>query len=96
MAAAPQPDLAAQQPGPGSSSKSEKPQDRDHLFTWKHMFPIIVSVLALSISVRQSFIANEAATVAAYDRGVSPVLELDKAYLANSDIRAFFLRQQTS
>ncbi len=75
----------------------EKYKQNDSVFGWRHALPIILSVCALVVSIRQSFTANdaakiadEAATVTAYDRGVNPVLELDKAYLANSDLRAFF------
>jgi hypothetical protein len=77
-------------PSSDESQRRVNPKDREPFFTWKHVFPIIVSVLALVIAVRQSFIANEAATLTAYDRGVGPVLELDKVYLANSDLRPFF------
>jgi hypothetical protein len=73
-----------------ASQEDVKPKTREPLFTWKHVFPIIVSVLALIIALRQSFIANDAATLTAYDRGVGPVLELDKAYVGNSDLRPFF------
>jgi hypothetical protein len=81
----------------GKSPEREKSKQDESIFGWKHVLPIVLSSFALIISIRQSFIANdaakianEAATVTAYDRGVNPVLELDKAYLANSDLRPFF------
>jgi len=61
---------------------------------WKQVswtaVPIFISVAALAVSVRQATLSAEITNSTVYDRGVNVVLDLDKVYLANADIRSYF------
>lgn len=74
----------------GDVPKSKKTKDRDPVFRWQYILPIVLSLLALSISLWQVHVANKGVSVNAYTAGSDPEIELDKAYLANHDLRPYF------
>jgi hypothetical protein len=54
------------------------------------LLPLVISIIALSVSIRQWRVVNEATTTTVYDRTVSMVLEIDRAHLNNPKLRPFF------
>jgi hypothetical protein len=67
-----------------------KNKERDSVFRWQYALSIVLSLIALFVSLHQYYIAREGVSVNEYNSGAYPEIELDKAYLANSELRPYF------
>jgi hypothetical protein len=57
-------------------------------------FPVLISLIALVVSVEQSRFANEETAASVYNRTANVVLEKDRAYLENYELRPYFYQNR--
>ena len=72
-----------------SQHQGHRPQPDWGKISWTAL-PIVISAIALFVSIRQASLTSETTGSTVYERQFAITLDLSKAFLANSDLRDYF------